>query len=215
MKAKQTITTTGVAVGLLAIIGGLLVPDMFFRSASAEEVPLSYQDSVDVQFTFTPSLNVALSSEAVSIANLIPGNAGSSVVDGNSALTITTTTNNVDGYTLQATVGGTGEGEFDTTSLMNGTASLSSIPYKSSDYITALPTTSGVWGYSIDKGASFNGFADTSTAVTLKTTSAPTGTVAGDTTATFDIGAYAPQGQTAGEYTNVVKFTSVVNVATP
>ena len=78
---------------------------------------LSYQTSTNIGFTFLPTLNVSLSSNNLTINNLVPGG---NAVDSNT-ITINVSTNIAEGYNLFATVGGnnnTNNG-YNTTNLVN------------------------------------------------------------------------------------------------
>lgn len=198
MKAKQTILMTGVACGSLAILGGLLVPGIYERSASAD---MKVDKTLEIEFEFDSSLTLELSSDKmVSIDNLVPGRSENSSTAGKT-LTVKTTTNNSLGYTLSAKV--------DTTDLVmtGSTAKLASITSSTA----ILPTDAGgVWGYSVN-GGNYNGFTAADTAVVLTTTN--TAAMSGDLVR-FDIGAYAPETQPSGKYENKITFTSVANPIT-
>ena len=67
---------------------------------------LSYQSSVGVGFTFLPTLNVSLSSNNLTINNLVPGGNA----ENSNTITINVSTNIAEGYNLMATVGSSNDG---------------------------------------------------------------------------------------------------------
>lgn len=162
------------------------------------------EGDVNVQFTFNTNLTMTVSDGVLSIEGLDPGRQ-----DTSDMITVTTATNNAQGYTLNAMVGDT---THESTSLLSGAATIASIGYAAGGSSTL---TSGTWGYQLNNGtadgafANYNGFANPLENVVLKETSGPT-VEAGDVVG-FRIGAYAAAGQPSGVYTNTITFASVAN----
>ncbi|MBR2831120.1 hypothetical protein IKE83_02060 [Candidatus Saccharibacteria bacterium] len=183
--------------------------------ATANVLAISEQNDVEVQFTWNPSLSVALSSDSISIDELNPGQFLSNYAT--APLTITVSTNSVLGYTLNANVG--------TQAVANNRLNLTNDVYFTSlatdaSLTAAQFTTDGTWGYTID-GTNYSGLPAYGTEKTLNRTTnsnaaGATGSTgyAGGTTTTFGIAAKAASGQQSGDYTNVINFTAVSNVTT-
>ena len=118
------------------MLGGILLTKM----AGAT----TYQDGTDIKFTFRPTLSVALSSEGITISDLTPGQSGvSSPVD------VTVNTNNIYGYTMNATVGSSTK-NYRELKHANGTDQFTSVAVGSG--LAAMPTDGGsVWGFASSK----------------------------------------------------------------
>ena len=169
----------------------------------------TYQDGTDIKFTFRPTLSVALSSEGITISDLTPGQSGvSSPVD------VTVNTNNIYGYTMNATVGSSTK-NYRELKHANGTDQFASVAVGSG--LAAMPTDGGsVWGFasSKDGGQTWSKYTglpkydDANNVLELNHASAAAG---GDVTK-VRIGAYAVTEQVAGDYTNVINFAVVTNV---
>ena len=181
MKVKRIITTCGIILGGVAATSG----------ASAI---VTYKDSADVQFTFSPTLSMSLSADGFVIDNLAPGTTGKS-----DAVTATVSTNNSAGYVLSATVGNS---IYTTTDLVSAGGPRFTMMGSG----TAL--TSGTWGYTVDDGTTYGALSNTTPTV-LKSTSA----AATSDNTEVKIGAYAASDQYTGTYNNVVNFAVVPNVA--
>ena len=185
----------------LVVLGGILSA----KIASAT----TYQDGTDIKFTFRPTLSVALSSEGITISDLTPGQSGAS-----SPVDVTVNTNNIYGYTMNATVGSSTK-NYRELKHANGTDQFASVAVGSG--LAAMPTDGGsVWGFasSTDGGQTWSKYTglpkydDVNGALELNHASAAAG---GDVTK-VRIGAYAVEGQAAGDYTNVINFAVVTNV---
>ena len=211
MKVKQTIVTTGMVVGSLAMVGGFVASGEFYNGAYAN---VSYQDEVEVDFTFTPSMGVSFTEGDLNIGEVVPGSARTS------AMTVTVSTNSFYGYTLQATVGN--ESTYNTSSLVNAEANNAAIQIM--DEPGALPTSGSTsrWGYKSGTANDVDQYSAlplySATGVTLNKTTDMSGTAASGYTGTnatqFEIGAYVGDSQVAGDYKNVVNFTATANVDT-
>ena len=173
---------------------------------------LTYSTDVNVQFTFNPALQVDLSSADLLISNLSPGTtADSNVID------VIVKTNNITGYTLNATVGN--NTTYDTRDLVHevsgSEASFASINYGSS---LASLTTDNTWGYSYstDSGSNWEDYdglplySDATNIATLKDASTPPATNAGDII-NFKIAAKASASQASGDSNNVINFIATAN----
>ena len=199
--------------GLAGIVGSVVLGVCSGTLVSA----LTYQDSVDVQFTFEPSLTVGLSSSALTIPSLSPGNAAHS-----NTISVNVATNNIYGYTLSAKVGGTGQTS-ETAALTNTNTDTTFASLDSSDSLILANLGSNTWGYTTagtinDASTTYSGL-QYGTDTTLNVTKNYTGTAFSDYPGTnntsFTIAAKASTDQLAGEYTNVITFTAVVNNVEP
>ncbi|MBR5939156.1 hypothetical protein IKZ77_01225, partial [Candidatus Saccharibacteria bacterium] len=168
---------------------------------------LTYQDGSDIQFTFNSTLSISLSDADIVIGNLIPGQD-----DTSNAVDVVVNTNNIYGYTLTATVGSAAK-DYRDLRHTNGTANFASIDVNS-DLSTLSGESSSVWGYTASTNgttwSNYNGlpkYDDTTNTAELNVTDG----AAEDSTTSFKIGAYAAEGQLAGDYTNVINFVVVVN----
>ena len=178
------------------------------RSASA----LTYSADVGVQFTFNPALQIDLSSADILIPSLSPGTtADSNVID------VIVKTNNITGYTLNATVGN--NTTYDTRDLVHevsgSSANFASINYGAS---LASLTTDNTWGYSYstDGGTNWEAYdglplySDVTNIATLKDSATPPATSTGDVV-NFKIAAKASTMQASGDYNNVINFIATAN----
>ena len=170
---------------------------------------LTYQDGTPVQFTFNSTLSITLSDTDIVIGNLIPGQD-----DTSNAVDVVVNTNNLYGYTLTATVGSATK-DYRDLRHTNGTASFASIDVDS-DLSTLSGQSSSVWGYTTSTNgttwSNFNGlpkYDDTTNTAELNVTDG----AAADSTTSFKIGAFAAEGQLAGDYTNVINFIVISNGA--
>lgn len=190
MKVKHIITTGGIILGGLAAVQG----------ASAV---VKYTGSSEVQFTFAPTLSLALTGDDFQIDELFPGNSSIS-----NEVTATVTTNSAAGYELSATVGN------DTT--YNSTA-LMTVGGDTIAMVSGNALTSGTWGYTLDNGTTYGALSRSTDTILNKTTDI-SGTAAtgytGTSSTSMKIGAYAASDQVPGVYNNIVNFKVVSNVAT-
>ena len=183
-------------------LGGVFVPlgGLFISPHSSA---LSYQDSVDVEFTFNPSISVTVSGDLV-IENLAPGSSSdSNIID------VSVATNNISGYVLTATAGNTSHTNTDLTK--------SGIENKFSSVATNADlssiTTDNTWGYSFSNNAgsswtNYSGLPLYTAETGKELVSVDTNTVA---PIKFKIAAKASTNQPAGTYTNVINFIAVAN----
>ena len=198
------------------IILSLIIITLYTKSTSA----LTYQDSVDVSFTFAPTLSISLSSSNISIDNLSPGNYAHS-----NTVAINVSTNNVYGYTLTAKVGDDGgaSGTSANSNLVNTSTSTSFTSLASNDNLTLSSFSPNTWGYTtsnnINNGTTtYSGLlydTDTTINMTKNSAGAALGRFHGSNITNFTVGASAGAGQLAGEYTNIITFTAVTNVDVP
>ena len=193
---------------------------------------LTYQDSVDIGFTFNPTVSISLS-DNLSIDNLSPGNYGDS-----NEITVVSGTNSLGGYTLYATVGDNTHSNpsYNNTNLNhpNGTNTFTSISTNKAS-LSNFDENSNTWGYSYciatndctnntywisgdydsnngNPSTGYNGLPlyTTVNGVKLVDTASNVGT----STIKFKIGARATNTQIAGTYTNVINFTAITKILT-
>lgn len=181
------------------IIGGVVLA----QGVSA----LTYQSEVSPEFTWDPSLSISLSSSELQIASLVPGGSAKS-----NNVVVSVNTNNEYGYTLQATVGNTGNNSNELR--LNGTSTSTGEKFTMISASGSL--SAGEWGYTTDDGTTYKPLSNSTTTIINKTTNA-SGTAAtgyqGTVSTNFKIGASATTNQASGNYTNVINFTAVTNVA--
>ena len=187
----------------MGMSGVVLGSTLLTTVASATSTPLTWQDEVDVQFTFNPALSVTISDGDIIIPNL-----GVGTRDNSNEIAITVTTNNIAGYQLSATVGNSST--YDYRELKHetvNTALFNSLAVGTTLNQLSTPST---WGYSTDSGTSYSGLPkyDDTTNVAILNDS----TTSGTETTNFLIGAYADQNQLAGDYRNVINFNIVTNM---
>ena len=185
MKAKHVLCSLGLMASGLVFVG----------SANG----LDYQDNVDVEFTFEPTLSIGLSAQVLKIDDLAPGSTGTS-----NGVTVTVNSNNVTGYTLSAQVGSSTNTTSDLT--VDSNHAFTSLAVGSS--VALADFEDSTWGYVIDSGANYSGLADYESEgwTQLKKT-----ITSGDTSTLFQIGAKAAGDQVAGNYTNKINFKVVTN----
>ena len=177
---------------------------------------LTYQNSVDVEFTFNPVISISLSDNDLIIDNLTPGSSSDSNI-----ITVDVTTNANSGYYVSATAG-TKTGN---TNLVSNTSS-SVFTNLSSNAATLNDIPSDRWGYSYSKD---NGTTWVSGDTTNTSTgynglpldnddSGATGVIILNTDSfsnsgsfKFKIGAKASPTQASGTYTNTVNFYAIAN----
>lgn len=193
-------------------IGGILLGGMVLVQAANAVV--TYKNSANVQFTFTPSLTMDLEPATQGgatdfiIEDLAPGNSKVS-----NQVNVVVNTTNAGGYTMSATVG---SATYDSTDLELDQDNVFSMISSG----TAL--AAGEWGYTLNGSAATPTYASlplyTAVAKTLNKTTDPTGTAAtnyqGGNSTPIWIGAYADTAQLSGTYLNVVNFFAVSNIAT-
>lgn len=191
------------------VIGAFLLVMIFLFGVAGMSSALTYQDGTNVQFTFDSTLSISLSDADIIIGNLIPGQD-----DVSNTVDITVNTNNLCGYTLSATVGNTTKNHRDLRHA-NGVANFASLAVDA-NLASLTDESTSVWGYSISNDgttwSNYNGlpkYDDTQNIAELNATDG----AATNSTTSFRIGAYAAEGQLAGDYSNVINFKVVSNIA--
>ena len=172
---------------------------------------LSYNTSKDISFTFKPTLSIGLSTDSLTIDNLVPGTTSDS-----NAVTVTVASNTPYGYVLSAGVGSvdpaapyynTSDLVHDNTTTEVPTANkFSSISTSAS---LANLTADNTWGYSTstDGGTSwstYSGLSHTETKPLLDISDPAT-----PSTIDFKIAARSASTQASGTYNNVITFYAV------
>ena len=185
---------------------------------------LSYQSNIDIGFTFLPTLNVSLSSDSLTINNLIPGG---NAADSNT-ITINVSTNIAEGYNLYAAVGNSNNGTTNLTNVSNNNYTFTPL---SSNISELSNFTNNTWGYSYcvsncssastpdtpnpnwisgdynNASTGYNGLPlYTDTGIKLVEEADNT-----SSTVDFKIAAKAGSTQPSGEYTNAINFTVTSN----
>ena len=187
-----------------------IVTYVYSNHASA----LTYNNSIDLEYTFNPTLDVSFNTNTgFIIEDLAPGNASYS-----NTVVITASSNNSDGYNLLASVGDSNDANRNNNRLVNtnNVNYFESVAANADLELSALGENK--WGYAIynsDTSAwsNYNGLpavsADSSNDLTLVSTD-----IAGDTEVMMRIGASATNTQVAGEFTNKINFFVTTNVVT-
>lgn len=185
---------------------GVLVAGGVFLGGNVNA--LTYSSDTKVEFTFNPTIGVALSSD-LHIDDLAPGSTSDSNI-----ITVSVVTNTAYGYTLNATVGQATN--YETRNLVldgNNSYNFASINYGSS---LASLTTDNTWGYAYlpsTSGASWTTYSglplysDTTNVATLISTDE----AADNDSVQFKIAAKASNAMASGEYKNVINFIAVAN----
>lgn len=180
---------------------------------------LTYEDLIDVEFTFNPAINVTLSSTDLIIPDLAPGSGSDS-----NLVTVSVATNAGHGYYLAATAG-TNTGTTDLVNSDDSSCVFANLSSTASD-LNAMPDNSWGYAYSTDDGTTWvNGDAGSTTAgyggLPLDNDdSGATGIklidsdpLANSGEVKFKIAAKAAINQTSGSYSNTVNFYAVANSA--
>ena len=187
---------------------------------------LTYQEAVDVQFTFNPTVSVNLSGD-LTIYNLSPGNSADSNI-----ITVRAGSNEVNGYTLYSTVGSSSSNYTDLRLSSSNTTNV--FTNLSSNKATLAAFSDDTWGYSYcnttndcDNSTTYwvsGNVGSTSTGYNglpiFNASNNTTGVIladsnsANETELKFKIGAKASSSQLAGTYTNIVNFINVAKVVT-
>ena len=201
--------------GQVRILISILTLTIFVFLGLESVSALTYQDELDVSFTFNSSIAMSLSSDSLVVSSLSPGTYADSNV-----VTITTSSNNITGYTLTATAG---DGiNYTNTNLINTTYNFTSLG--TSDIISSMSSADtsqyGRWGYSFStdsgttwknatNGTGYSGlpYYTAAGAQILNTNTNGTSSVQ------FKIGAKANTAQSAGTYKNVINFVATANPA--
>ena len=181
---------------------------------------LTYQDEIDMQFTFNPTVQIAVSGDLI-IPDLAPGSSSDSNI-----ITITAGSNDAHGYKLYGTVGSSSSNYTDLRLSSSNTTNV--FTNLSSNKANLTNFSDNTWGYSYstDSGSSwvsgsvgstssgYNGLplynsSNNASGVVLASTSS-----ASETSLQFKIGAKAASTQVSGTYTNTINFIGVGNVVT-
>ena len=181
---------------------------------------LTYQDEIDMQFTFNPTVQIAVSGDLI-IPDLAPGSSSDSNI-----ITITAGSNDAHGYKLYGTVGSSSSNYTDLRLSSSNTTNV--FTNLSSNKAALSNFSDNTWGYSYstDSGSSwvsgsvgstssgYNGLplynsSNNASGVVLASTSS-----ASETSLQFKIGAKAASTQVSGTYTNTINFIGVGNVVT-
>ena len=198
----------------LFVVATVLLCHIFINTITVSA--LTYQNSVNVEFTINPTISISLSSPDLIIDNLTPGSSSDSNI-----ITVDVSTNAGYGYYMSATAGtSTGNTNLSSTTssivftnLSANTATLNAFPdnYWGYSYSTDNGTTwiSGSHG---DTSTGYNGLPldnddSGATGVILAETDSFTNTGS----IKFKIGAKAAATQATGTYTNTVNFYAVAN----
>ncbi|MBQ3353502.1 hypothetical protein IJG89_04180 [Candidatus Saccharibacteria bacterium] len=192
-----------------SVLFPLIVVPFFSFLFAPRTSALTYQDYLDVRFTFNSSIILNLSSENLTIYNLTPGTSADSNI-----INVTATSNNSTGYVITATVGnGTHSApSYNNTSLnhSNGTDTFSSVATSAN---LASLSTDNTWGYSLstDNGSTWSNYSGLPIYTAASGKELFSTNTNGTNTIKFKIGAKASASQPSGEYTNVINFTVTSN----
>ena len=205
---------------ILLTILGLSVGASSTNMSTSNVSALTYQSSVDMQFTFNPTVQIAVSGDLI-IPDLAPGSSSDSNI-----ITVTAGSNDTHGYTLYGTVGSSTNNYTDLRLSSSNTANV--FTNLSSNKATLANFSDNTWGYSYstDSGSTwksgntgstssgynglplYNSSNNTSGVILASTNSAS------ETSLRFKIGAKASSTQASGTYTNTINFIGVGNVIT-
>lgn len=194
MQAKLKIIIIPVVLIASCVIGGQI-------SVSAAS-NVTYQKTVNPEFTIGDAISVSLSSPNLVINDLLPGQSADS-----NEITVTVTSNVASGYSLESTVGNSEE--YDTDALVHTSGSSTGT---FTNLATAGTLGAGEWGYAYATyDASSGGWGSYSSYDALPLYSAAgvpliNASTNGSTSIKFRIGAHATTAQIAGEYNNIVNF---------
>ncbi|MBR3132319.1 hypothetical protein IKG33_02845 [Candidatus Saccharibacteria bacterium] len=192
------------------IVFGILLFIFFMSCFSSKQVnALTYTDSVYVKFTFNPAVSMSVSSNNLVISNLATGDYSDSNI-----IIVNVATNTVNGYTLTATVGNSGNATTDLKNTANNSYTLNSLATTDSlaSMNNANVSSNGKWGFSFstNDGSTWSNYSGlplyTATGKTLYSTDS-----AENKNIWFKIGAKASAEQVAGTYANTVNFYLVTN----
>ena len=144
----------GIKSQIEAVLAALIISGLSQFATYTPSSALTYSQDIGVNFTFNSTIRITLSSNDLKIPNLSPGtSADSNIIDVNIA------TNNVNGYTLNATVGNNTT-TYNTRDLVhtnnNITNKFSSIDYGSNvSSLTNLTDNTWAYSYSLDNGTTW------------------------------------------------------------
>ena len=191
---------------LVLAVGTYTTANYLFPPVDDASNALTYGSSTNVSFTFDPKLSIALSTDNLTIGDIVPG----TIKDSNS-ITVAVSSNTPYGYTLSANVGSN-----DSTSTYYNTSSLIHEDSTINNTFTSIATnaseetltTDNTWGYStsIDNGNTWSTYSGLSNAnKTLLDTNNP----ASSSTIDFKIAAKSSTAQASGTYNNIITFYAV------
>ena len=205
-------------IPLMIIIGVGVIISGNYTTNNANA--LTYQDEIDMQFTFNPTVQIAVSGDLI-IPDLAPGSSSDSNI-----ITITAGSNDAHGYKLYGTVGSSSSNYTDLRLSSSNTTNV--FTNLSSNKAALSNFSDNTWGYSYstDSGSSwvsgnagstssgYNGLplynsSNNASGVILASTNS-----ASETSLQFKIGAKAASTQVSGTYTNTINFIGVGNVVT-
>ena len=206
----SVITTLGIAT-----VFGVGIYNATNIANTSNANALSYSTSKDISFTFAPTLSIGLSTDSLTIDNLVPGTTSDS-----NTVSVTVSSNTPYGYVLSAGVGSTLSTDpyYNTSDLVHDN-STTQVPTtnKFSSISTSASleslTTDNTWGYSTstDGGTNWSTYSGLSHAETkpLLDISDP----AQPSTIDFKIAARSASTQASGTYNNVITFYAVGKAA--
>ncbi len=208
----SVITTLGIAT-----VFGVGIYNAANIANTSNASALSYSTSKDISFTFAPTLSIGLSTDSLTIDNLVPGTTSDS-----NKVSVTVSSNTPYGYVLSAGVGSTVSTDpyYNTSDLVHdNTATEVPTTNKFSSISTTASleslNTDNTWGYSTstDGGTSWSTYSGLSHAETkpLLDISDP----AQPSTIDFKIAARSASAQASGTYNNVITFYAVGKPYTP
>ena len=171
-KKTKTIRATFGAVGTLSLAGilGIGIYNATNIANTSNANALSYSTSNDISFTFAPTLSIGLSTDSLTIDNLVPGTTSDS-----NKVSVTVSSNTPYGYVLSAGVGSTVSTDpyYNTSDLVHdNTTTTVPTTNKFSSIATSASlqtlTTDNTWGYSTstDGGTSWSTYSGLSHAET-------------------------------------------------
>ena len=212
-KTKSAIALTSLIIVLSMVNITLLTGTMFGINinTNANASALSYSTNEDISFTFVPTLSIGLSTNSLTIDNLVPGTTSDS-----DTVTVTVSSNTPYGYVLSAGVGSTVSSDpyYNTSDLVHdNTATQVPTTNKFSSIATSasLPTldTDNTWGYSTSTNggtswSTYSGLSHTTTKPLLDISDPAT-----PSTIDFKIAARSASTQASGTYNNIITFYAV------
>ncbi len=195
----------------------IIFPSLLFLLPSGIVSALTYQNSVDVDFTINPSLSINLSANNLVIDNLTPGSSSDSNI-----ITVDVATNAGYGYYMSATAS-TSTGNTDLTNQSSSTAKFTNLVSNTAT-LDVFPDNYWGYSYSTDNGSTWISGSQGDTATGYNglpldnDDSGATGVILASTdsfanagSVKFKIGAKASATQASGTYTNTVNFYAVAN----
>ena len=178
---------------------------------------LTYQNSVDVDFTINPSLSINLSANDLIINDLTPGSSSDSNI-----ITVDVATNAGYGYYMSATAG-TSSTDTNLTNTANSSSVFTNLASNAAT-LSAFPDNYWGYSYSTDNGSTwisgsqgdtatgYNGLPlDNDDSGVTGVILASTDSLTNASSVKFKIGAKASATQASGTYTNTVNFYAVAN----